>query len=128
MRTSIGALVVILVATSASLADDLAGLSTEFNEATALEGWREHAPEGFSPKWAAPRIENGLLVLQPHASGWYEDNQAGHLYRTVQGDFIATTRIQVRGTDATLPQTEFSLAGLFVRAPKEVAAARWIPG
>ena len=46
----------------------------------------------------------------------------------VDGDFIATTRIRVTGTEAELPQTLFSLAGLFVRAPREVSAASWAPG
>ena len=108
--------------------DDLTGLSTGFDRPAALDAWREHEPDGFTPKWAAPRVEGGKLVLRPVSSGWFEDNQAGHLYRPVTGDFIVTAALEVRGTTAALPQTEFSLAGIFVRAPHEVAADSWKPG
>ncbi len=112
----------------AASADELAPLSTGFDDASELADWSQHAPEGFTPKWQPPRVENGTLVLRPKSSGWFEDNQAGHLYRQIAGDFIVTTRLQVKGTTAALPQTPFSLAGLFVRAPREVSAANWTPG
>lgn len=108
--------------------DDIAQLSTGFDDAAALETWQEHAPEGFSPKWQEPRIEEGMLVLEPVSSGWFEDNQAGHLYQPIDGDFIVSTRLEVSGTNADLPQTPFSLAGLFVRAPNPISAGRWAPG
>ncbi|MEM8795258.1 MAG: hypothetical protein AAGE61_06805 [Pseudomonadota bacterium] len=109
-------------------ADDLSALSTGFDTAEALDAWSEHRPDGFTRKWQEPRIEDGKLVLQPVSSGWYEDNQAGHLYHQISGNFIATTRIEVVGTKADLPQTSFSLAGLFIRTPRELSAASWTPG
>ena len=121
-------LALVLLSSGPALADDLAPLSTGFDAAADLEAWSEHAPEGFTAKWAPPRIEDGMLVLTPKSSGWFEDNQAGHLYRQIAGDFIVTTRIEVRGVGADLPQTPFSLAGLFVRAPRQVSAASWAPG
>lgn len=109
--------------------DPLTALSTRFDKPDALSGWQVHEVEGWASKWAPPRIEGGVLVLQPHSSGWIRENHAGHLYRVVGGDFIVTTRIKVKGTRAALPQTIFSLAGLFVRAPRELAtAAEWAPG
>ncbi len=116
------------LSTAALANDDLAPLSTGFDSPADLALWSEHRPEGFTPKWQAPRVEDGRLVLQPVSSGWFEDNQAGHLYHQVTGDFIATTRLEVVGTDAALPQTSFSLAGLFIRAPRAVSAASWTPG
>lgn len=110
-------------------ADELRALSTSFDTTAALKPWREHAVEGWAPKWAPPRAEGGHLVLQPTSSGWFEENQAGHLYRTVSGDFIVTTRLRVEGTRAPTPQTEFSLAGLFIRAPRDLPnATSWSPG
>jgi hypothetical protein len=123
----IGGVAVMVLATQAG-ADDIRDLSTTFDTPEALSAWSEHAPVGFTSKWQAPRIEEGRLVLQPVSSGWFEDNQAGHLYHQVMGDFIATTRIEVVGTNADLPQTSFSLAGLFIRAPRAVSAATWTPG
>jgi len=132
MRHTVHAAVAALALASASAAaadDDLAGLSTGFETPAALEGWREHVVTGFSPKWRPPRVEDGALVLEPLSSGWFEDMHAGHLYRTVEGNFIVTARVRVEGTDALLPQTLFSLAGLFVRAPLEgLTAGTWQPG
>lgn len=104
-------------------------LSTRFDSATKLDGWRQHQVPGFSAKWAAPAVENGRLVLRPTSSGWFEDMQAGHLYREIDGNFIVTTRLKVEGTKAALPQRSFSLAGLFVRVPRPgLTAANWQPG
>lgn len=104
-------------------------LSTRFDSATALQGWREHQVPGFSAKWAAPKVEDGRLVLRPTSGGWFEDMQAGHLYREVDGNFVVTARLKVEGTAKALPQRSFSLAGLFVRVPRPgLTAANWQPG
>ena len=126
-RMIVGGIAILALASQAQ-ADDISALSTDFDTPQALAAWSEHAPEGFALKWEEPRIEDGRLVLEPRSSGWFEDNQAGHLYHQIAGDFIATTRIEVIGTTADLPQTSFSLAGLFVRAPRDVSAATWTPG
>jgi hypothetical protein len=104
-------------------------LSTRFDSPAALNGWRQHQVNGFSAKWAPPAVENGRLVLRPTSSGWFEDMQAGHLYREVDGNFVVTTRIRVEGTKQALPQRSFSLAGLFIRVPTPgLTAANWQPG
>jgi hypothetical protein len=116
-------------AEGAPAADDLRALSTRFDSPSRLAGWRLHEVPGFSPKWDAPAVQDGVLVLRPLSSGWFEDMQAGHLYREVEGNFVVTTRIRVEGTRAATPQTLFSLAGLFVRAPRPgLTAANWQPG
>ncbi|NJK50940.1 DUF1349 domain-containing protein [Candidatus Gracilibacteria bacterium] len=107
--------------------DDLRSLSTRFDHPEALQGWRELQVEGWVSKWETPKVENGQLVLRPKSSGWFEDNKAGHLYREVTGDFIVTTRLKVQGTNATLPQRSFSLAGLFIRAPRTITKENWTP-
>ncbi|MEL6385073.1 MAG: hypothetical protein AAFQ89_21935 [Cyanobacteria bacterium J06626_18] len=107
--------------------DDLRSLSTRFENPQALASWQEFQVEGWEPKWEPPRVENGRLVLQPQSSGWFEDNTAGHLYQEVTGDFIVTTRIRVEGTQSPVPQRSFSLAGLFIRAPRSITAATWEP-
>jgi hypothetical protein len=114
-------------ASRAGIQDDLVALSADFRDATALAPWLEHAPAGFAPKWHAPRVSNGCLVLQPVASAWFDDDQAGHLYKELSGDFVVTALIRVSGLFAELPQTEFSLAGLFARVPHAVSAASWRP-
>ncbi|MEM6669490.1 MAG: hypothetical protein AAF661_09755 [Pseudomonadota bacterium] len=113
---------------TASAADDLSTLSTGFDDDASLVGWTEHLPEGFTPKWREPLIEDGNLVLEPISGGWFEELHGGHLYKAVDGDFIVTTRINVAGTKEALPQTLFSLAGLFIRAPREFSVGTWAPG
>ncbi|MEM9537702.1 MAG: hypothetical protein AAGA40_18770 [Cyanobacteria bacterium P01_E01_bin.45] len=108
--------------------DDLRSLSTNFESPQALANWQEFQVDGWAPKWEAPRVEDGQLVLQPRSSGWFEDNTAGHLYREVTGDFIVTTRIRVEGTETAIPQRSFSLAGLFIREPRTFTAETWTPG
>jgi len=130
MRTFLtGLLAISLLAPAAAAASDLTDLSTRFDRPEALEGWREHVVPGFSAKWDPPVVSDGRLVLRPTSSGWFEDMQAGHLYREVVGNFVVTARIRVEGTAAQLPQTLFSLAGIFVRAPRDgLTAANWEPG
>lgn len=127
MRALASVLTLAMLSVSAA-ADDLTALSSTFDGPDALAAWTEHAPEGFTPKWQPPRVEDGMLVLEPISGGWFEELHGGHLYVPVTGDFIVTTRIRVEGTDAQVPQTLFSLAGLFVRAPREISAATWAPG
>jgi hypothetical protein len=123
---------IIAVPPSARAADaakaEITGLSTVFATPASLQGWSQHVVPGFSSKWREPRVENGRLVLQPTSSGWYEDMQAGHLYRTIEGNFVVTAKLRVEGTATLIPQTLFSLAGLFIRAPREgLTAANWEP-
>lgn len=137
MRVSTAGLLATLTCVLASptgvLADepqrsDIDGLSTRFDRPQALEGWSQHAVPGFSAKWDEPVIENGRLILRPTSSGWFEDMQAGHLYRPIDGNFIVTARLRVEGTNQQLPQTLFSLAGIFIRSPVEgLTAANWQP-
>lgn len=116
------------IALAVSASDDLAPLSTIFDSPAALEGWNTHEVDGFSAKWQAPRIEDGRLVLEPTSSGWFEDMQAGHLYREIEGNFVVTAKMRVEGTNAQLPQTLFSLAGIFIREPRPgLTAANWEP-
>lgn len=112
---------------SETVNDDLKGLSTQFNSEKSLQKWQQFSVDGWVPKWESPKVENGQLVLQPKSSGWFEDNYAGHLYREVEGDFIVTTKIKVKGIKGSLPQRSFSLAGLFIRAPRTFTKDTWTP-
>ena len=59
-RTFVAVVATLLTVTSAVQADELTELSTEFSNSTDLASWSEHAPEGFTPKWKTPRIEDGM--------------------------------------------------------------------
>jgi hypothetical protein len=72
-------------------------------------------------------VRQGMLQLQPKASGWYADYQAPFIYKTFAGDFDVRTRIKVSGANAELPTADWSLAGLMVRQPKRTTSADWQP-
>jgi hypothetical protein len=96
-------------------------LNDEFS-VTGLNQWTWfHQAENFPDKVRISEVKDGLLHLQTYASGWYADWQAPFLYKTVTGNFDVRMRIKVSGLTASLPQTEWSLAGLMVRQPKVVA-------
>jgi hypothetical protein len=125
---SISAFTLPVAAETKALAPSINNLSTRFDNPASLQGWSQHVVPGFSAKWMEPRVENGALVLQPTSSGWFEDMQAGHLYRQIDGNFIVTTRMKAEGTKSALPQRSFSLAGLFIRAPRpNLTAKNWKP-
>jgi hypothetical protein len=129
LACTLGAAVPSALAQAPKPAAPIDQFSTRFDTPGALQGWRQHSVPGFSAKWAAPAVEDGRLVLRPTSSGWFEDMQAGHLYREIDGNFIVTTRLRVEGTKQALPQRSFSLAGLFVRVPRPgLTAANWQPG
>ncbi|MBP2831276.1 DUF1349 domain-containing protein [Aquimarina sp. U1-2] len=98
-----------------------------FNSDKNLKDWSQLTIEGWKSKIRTLKVENGKLIYEPTSSGWFEDNYAGFLYREFQGNFELTTKVKVEGTNSKLPKTSFSLAGLFVRAPREVNSKNWKP-
>jgi regulation of enolase protein 1 (concanavalin A-like superfamily) len=72
--------------------------------------------------------ERGALYLEPLTSGWYADFHAPFLFKEVTGDFVATARLRVSGLASDVPRTPWSLAGLMVRAGRDVGPRTWTPG
>lgn len=111
--------------------DELKELSDEFNDSTSLKQWSLfHQAENFPDKikhLSVNKDNTGLLQLQPKASGWYADNQAPFLFKTVNGNFDVRAKIRVSGERSPLPSVDWSLAGLMVRQPKRTTSANWIP-
>ncbi|SHJ17397.1 hypothetical protein SAMN02745181_1367 [Rubritalea squalenifaciens DSM 18772] len=129
---------------SASLqADDLQALGDEFTTSLTQPQWsRLYQTEG----WDADQLElwdfnpsyaPGHMVMAPHTSSWYADLKGVLVYKEITGDFVLTTRMRVtrRGTNSTLPNDgtfseqsgppsrAFSLAGIFVRNPRNISSA-----
>ncbi len=117
------------------LADDLCFLSDEFSDASSLATWqRLYQTEG----WPGDQLEqidigatrSGYLSLMPYTSSWFEDLKGVLVFKPVSGDFVVTSRFEATNRTATgAPQVSFSLAGLFVRTPRDITEpADWIPG
>lgn len=124
---------------------DLRPLSDEFDTPATLGDWRRIWREEY---WNADQLEQydlgatrpGWLTMVPHTSVWFEDYRGELAYKEVAGDFVATTRVQARnrtgtgapGSGGGPSGSEFSLAGILVRAPREDIACcdpgNWQPG
>src|SRR5258708_33435327 len=123
-----------LMPIAASAADDLSALSDEFNDAATLTRWqRVEVVEG----WNADQLEKldinatraGRLFMMPYTSTWYADYRGELTFKTVTGDFVVTTDVEVTsrlGTGA--PRSSYSLAGIMVRAPRTITPQTWHPG
>lgn len=114
-------------------ADDLAPLSDEFDDPDTITNWlRNETVEG----WGGSKLEQydiatttpGHMRLMPYASSWYEDFTGAYTYKEVTGDFVLTTRLDVTNRAGTgRPNSDFSLAGLMVRAPRGLTNAAPTP-
>ncbi|MBO9565794.1 MAG: hypothetical protein J7621_23660 [Niastella sp.] len=106
----------------------LDGLSDEFSDTNSKSAWqRLHVVEKFPDKIKEFSISNGQMKLVPYASGWYGDYQAPFLFKNISGNFDVRARIKVSGANDILPQSEWSLAGIMVRQPKETTSETWQP-
>jgi len=114
-----------MVATQATTLDTY---SDDFNNTTSLSNWQQfHTVENYPDKIRSMTVENGILSLQPYASGWYADYQAPFLFKTIAGDFDVRAKVKVSGTNGDLPSSEWSLAGLMVRQAKRSTSENWQP-
>lgn len=109
--------------------DDLAPLSDEFDDPDTLTHWlRNETVEGWGgsklEQWDIATTTPGHMRLMPYASSWYEDFTGAYAYKEVTGDFVLTTRLDVTNRAGTgRPSSDFSLAGLMVRAPRGLTNA-----
>ncbi len=130
MKTLLAILLIASIAIPASAQVWL--LDDEFNDASTLSNWsRFYATEDWPDRMRVVDINTtdaGMLYMEPTSTGWYNDLHAPFLYKTVSGDFVVETRLRTRGISGPLPATTYSLAGLFVRAPRKITSATWTAG
>ena len=114
--------------------DDLVELSDEFTDPATLRNWlRIYQTEQTQADQLAVceigRPQRGWLTLVPHASSWYQDYRGMLVYKNISGDFVVTTRM--RNTNRAgngAPRSNYSLAGIMVRTPRDVTPRTWRPG
>lgn len=115
-------------------ADDIAALSDEFDDPATLRDWRrvfedERSGADQLQQYDIGRAQRGWMTMIPHASTWYQDYRGVLAHKLIEGDFVATT--QVRSTNRAgngPPRSAYSLAGIMVRAPRDVTPQTWRPG
>ncbi len=116
-------------------ADDLTPLSDEFRSPSSRTNWqRIYQTEGWGNDALATfdlgQQRPGRLLMVPHTSSWYAEWRGELTYKTVTGDFVITTDVEVsRRGGGGAPNSLYSLAGLMVRAPRTMTSpAQWTPG
>ncbi|MGB6222730.1 Ig-like domain-containing protein, partial [Haloferula sp.] len=115
------------------VADDIAPLSDEFNDPTTLASWqRNDTAEGWNADkleaWDIDTTTPGHMHLMPFASSWYQDFTGAYAYKEVTGDFVVTINLDaLHRSGAGRPDSEFSLAGIMVRASRGLTTAAPVP-
>lgn len=116
-------------------ADDLTPLSDEFRSPATRTNWqRIYQTEGWGNDALATfdlgGTRPGRLLLVPHTSSWYAEWRGELTYKSVTGDFVITTDVEVsRRGGGGAPNSLYSLAGIMVRAPRTMTSpAQWTPG
>lgn len=111
---------------------ELSSLSDEFDDPRSVERWqRFSATEGWPDLLAGFDVGEsrpGWMRLEPYTSMWYGEFHGPLVFKEVEGDFVATTRVRVEGLTIEIPMQRFSLGGLMVRAGRDVGVDTWVPG
>jgi hypothetical protein len=111
---------------SPPVADDLAPLSDEFENAATLADWqRNYIVEGWTDAdklevWDIDTSRSGHMRLIPYASSWYQPYTGAYAFKNVTGDFVATMRMHAARRNGLpgRPTSTYSLGGIMVRTPR----------
>ncbi len=116
------------------LANDLAPLSDEFDHPSTIADWqRVHLTE----QWNADQLEAydidttqpGRMVMMPYTVSWFANYRGPLSFKDVTGDFVITTDVRATGRDGqSIPQAQYSLAGIMIRTPRNITPQTWTPG
>lgn len=113
---------------------EISSLSDEFEDPATLNQWlRIYQTEKTNADqleiFDIAKTRQGWMVMMPYASTWYMDYRGVLVYKQVKGDFVVTSHIRVskRGGDGA-PRSNYSLAGLMIRTPRNVTPQTWKPG
>jgi hypothetical protein len=93
------------------------------------EGWNIQPLELADVNMTNP----GFMTMMPYTVTWYQDNKGALLYKTIESNFVCTTRIIASNRDYSGPPgsfSQYSLAGIMLRTPKALTngATGWIAG
>ncbi|MEO0482295.1 MAG: GC-type dockerin domain-anchored protein [Planctomycetota bacterium] len=122
-----------LATASALASDDLAPLSDEFNDSATLGDWlRIHETE----QWFADQLQTydigattpGAMTMRPFTVSWFEDYRGPLVYKNVTGDGAINAGVRAEAPGGGLPASDFSLAGVMIRVPRNITPATWTPG
>lgn len=113
--------------------NDLCVLSDDFSDRKTLSNWQRvnEVEQWFADDLQTWSIDptTGHMVMIPHTVTWYRDYRGPLAFKEVSGDVVLTVSVRTTGRDGTsVPTSAFSLAGIFLRAPRDITPATWTPG
>lgn len=114
--------------------NDLSSLSDEFADPATLKQWfriyqTEKTDADQLELFDISKTRQGWMVMMPYTSTWYMDYRGVLAYKLVKGNFVVTSNIRVaRRNGDGAPQSNYSLAGLMIRTPRQVTPQTWKPG
>lgn len=112
---------------------DLASLSDEFDNPSSLGDWQRIFQV---EQWGADQLESydisqsrpGWMRMIPYTSVWYQDWRGVLAFKEVTGDFMVTTHVQPTNRAGNgAPGSQYSLAGIMIRAPRDITPQTWTP-
>ncbi|MGI8906218.1 MAG: hypothetical protein ACR2IE_06985 [Candidatus Sumerlaeaceae bacterium] len=119
----------------AAPAQDIVPLSDDFGDPSTLGNW-QHVYQ--VEQWNANQLQvydintsrPGWMTMVPYTSTWYNNYRGIMAFKSITGDFVATTHLQVGKRDGSgqPPQSSYSLAGILVRQPRNITPATWTAG
>lgn len=115
-------------------ASDLTSLSDEFSHSGSIQAWSRIE---FVEQWNVSQLEvhdvdistPDAMTMIPYTVSWFQNYRGPFVFKLVDGDFVFTAHITVSGRDGvSVPQSQYSLAGAFIRAPRGITPATWTAG
>lgn len=113
---------------------DLGPLGDEFENAGTLGTWsRVHVVEQWNAEqletWDIDATTPGRMTMVPYTVTWFENWRGPYAFKTIGGDFVATTDVTSTARDGvSVPDALFSLGGILIRTPRAITPATWTPG
>ncbi len=111
----------------------------EFDNPSTLTNWqRNYLVEGWNANqletWDIDTTQADRMVMIPYTSTWFNDYRGSYAFKTITGDFVATTEVFVDDRHPAdgnmIPESDYSLCGILVRRPRAITnpAVDWTPG
>ncbi len=108
--------------------DDIPGMNDEFDVPETLADWKNAATEESEPSrieaMDIDKTEHGGLYFRPTEGIWWRGFHGVFLHKTIDGDFVVTTRVKVTGRDKVFPdyrKNNWQIAGIMLRKPIDVS-------
>ena len=108
-------------------------LSDEFSVPSTLSKWsRVTRTEGWNidqtDELSIGSVRPGWLTIIPKTSTWYQDYRGELVFKLVTGNFIVKASLDVAGKQGGPPTSNYSLAGIMLRSPRNITPQTWAPG